>query len=124
MDHANPAERALFSDLTRLLMSMKDAPHAQVEASIEERFRAFVRAHPKRDVGTLQITLSWTLPEGAEDWAIYGTEYRTLPAQVALERCRAVAGGPADIVKFPSADLSRPMAQDSGPARIIPFPRR
>ena len=124
MDHANPAERALFSDLTRLLMSMKDAPHAQVEASIEERFRAFVRAHPNRDLGTLQITLSWTLPEGAEDWAIYGTEYRTLPAQVAPERCRAVAGAPADIVQFPSADLSRPMARDSGPARIIPLPRR
>lgn len=124
MDHANPAERALFSDLTRLLMSMKDAPHAQVEASIEERFREFVRAHPNRDVGTLQITFSWTLPEGAEDWAIYGTEYRTLPAQVAPERCRAVAGGPADIVDFPSADLSRPMGRDSGPARIIPFPRR
>ena len=124
MDHANPAERALFSDLTRLLMSMKDAPHAQVEASIEERFRAFVRAHPNRDVGTLQITLSWTLPEGAEDWAIYGTEYRTLPAQVAPERCRAVAGAPADIVEFPTADLSGPMARDSGPARIIPLPRR
>jgi hypothetical protein len=122
MDHASPAERALYSDLTRLFMSMKDAPHAQVEASIEERFRAFLRAHPDRDVGTLQITLSWTFPEGAEDWAIYRTDYRTLPAEVVPERCRAVAGAQADIVEFPGADLSRSITQVSGPARIIPLP--
>lgn len=122
MDYASPAERALYSDLTRLLMSMKDAPHAEVEASIEERFRAFVRTHPGRDAGTLQITLSWTLPEGPDEWAIYQTDYRLMPAVVHPESCRAVAGAPADVVEFPSVHLSRSFGPNCGPARIIPFP--
>jgi hypothetical protein len=124
MDHANPAERALFSDLTRLFMATKDAPQAQVEAMIEERFRAFVRAHPDCEVDTLQITLSWTLPDGADDWAIYRTDYKTLPADVAQERRRALAGAPADVVELASAHISRSMAPTSGPALIIPFPGR
>jgi hypothetical protein len=122
MDHVSPAERALYSDLTRLLMSMKDAAYAEVEALIEERFRAFLRELPGREAGTLQITLSWTLPEGADDWAIYRTEYKTLPVEA--ERCRAVAGAPANIVELPAIQLSRAMAPTCGPARIIPFPGR
>lgn len=124
MDHATPAERALYSDLTRLFMSMKDASHAEVEASVEDRFRSFVRAHPDRHVATLQITLSWTLPDGADDWAIYRTDYRTLPASSVPERRRAAAGAPADIVELPGSHLSRSTVPMSGPASIIPFPGR
>ena len=85
MDHVSPAERALYSDLTRLFMSMKDTAYAQVEACIEERFRAFLREHSGGEAGTLQITLSWTLSEGADAWAIYRTDYKTLPADVGHE---------------------------------------
>jgi hypothetical protein len=122
MTDTSPAERALFSDLTRLFMMMRDAPYTQVEAMIEERFREFARAHPDQKVGGLQITLSWTLPDGADDWAFYGTEYKTLPpAEIVAQPRRAVAGGSADIVEFPGAQLSRPIAP-GGTARIIPFP--
>src|SRR5512147_1916572 len=100
MDHASSAERALFSDLTRLFMSMKDASHAEVEASVENRFRSFVRTHPERRVATLQITLSWTLPEGADDWAIYRTDYRTLPADSIPQRRRAAVGSSADVLEL------------------------
>jgi hypothetical protein len=124
MDHVSPAERALYSDLTRLFMSMKDTAYAQVEACIEERFRAFLREHSGGEAGTLQITLSWTLSEGADAWAIYRTDYKTLPPDVGHERCRAVAGAPADIVEFPGIHLSRAVTPSSGPARIIPFPGR
>jgi hypothetical protein len=124
MDHVSPAERALYSDLTRLLMSMKDTAYAQVEALIEERFRAFLRELPGREAGTLQITLSWTLPEGADDWAIYRTDYKTLPVEADAQPCRAVAGAPANIVELPAMQLSRTVAPTSGPARIIPFPGR
>jgi hypothetical protein len=124
MEHVSPAERALYSDLTRLFMSMKDSTYAQVEACIEERFRAFLRERPGGEARTLQITLSWTLSEGADEWAIYRTDYKTLPVEVAPERCRAVAGAPADILEFPGIHLSRALAPSSGPARIIPFPAR
>ena len=122
MDHVSPAERALYSDLTRLFMSMKDASYEQVEASIEERFRAFLRERPGRQAGTLQITLSWTLSEGADEWAIYRTDYKTLPMEIRPERCRAVAGAAADILEFPGVDVSHATPR-SGPAHIIPFPR-
>jgi hypothetical protein len=124
MTHTSPAERTLFSDLTRLFMMMRDAPYTQMEAMIEERFREFARAHPDK-AGGLQITLSWTLPDGADDWAVYGTEYKTLPAaDIIPQPRRAVAGAPADIVEFPGAQLSRSNAPTGGPARILPFPGR
>jgi hypothetical protein len=125
MTHTSPAERTLFSDLTRLFMMMRDAPYTQMEAMIEERFREFARAHPDHKAGGLQITLSWTLPDGADDWAVYGTEYKTLPAaDIMPQPRRAVAGGSADIVEFPGGQLSRSIAPTGGPARILPFPGR
>lgn len=125
MTHASPAERTLFSDLTRLMMMMRDAPYTQMEAMIEERLREFARAHPEQKVGGLQITLSWTLPDGADDWAIYGTEYKTLPAaEIVPQPRRAVAGGSAAVVEFPGAQPARAIATKGGPARIIPFPGR
>lgn len=124
MTHASPAERTLFSDLTRLFMMMRDAPYTQMEAMIEERLREFARTHPDQNVGGLQITLSWTLPDGADDWAIYGTEYKTLPAVTTSQPRRAVAGDSAAVVEFPGAQLSRTIAAIGGPARIIPFPGR
>ena len=104
---------------------MRDAPYTQMEAMIEERLREFARAHPEHKVGGLQITLSWTLPDGADDWAIYGTEYKTLPAaEIVPQPRRAVAGGSAAVVEFPGAQPAPAMATKGGPARIIPFPAR
>jgi hypothetical protein len=77
------AERSLFRELTELVMSLRDAPYGSVESAIEERFRAFVReAEGPAAPRSLQLTLTWTLPEGADGWALQSTEYRTLRAEV------------------------------------------
>jgi len=120
MTEYSPAERALFSDLTRILMAMRDAPHAALEARVEERFRDFVRKSTLGQPESLQITLTWSLPEGAEEWAVYGTEYKVLPAEAPLRR-QAVGGASAD------ADLPASSASDASPrpsAEIIAFPVR
>jgi len=125
MSHT-PAERVLFSDLTQLLLSLRDARFADVEASIEERFRAFVRAQsdePGGSVASLQIAFTWTLPNGADDWAVYATEYKTLPAIAEDPPQRAAAGGgDAAIIEFPASQVSHPPAARIGPARVIAFP--
>lgn len=123
MTEPSAAERALYSDLTRLFMQMRDAPHAQVEARVEERLREFVRAHPEQRVGGLQITLTWTLPEGADDWAVYGTEYRTLPAAEPMPAPRAVACGPAVVLALPPLLQRKPVTSPRGSAQVIPFPQ-
>ncbi len=125
MSHT-PAERVLFSDLTQLLLSLRDARFADVEASIEDRFRAFVRAQsgqPGGDVASLQIAFTWTLPNGADDWAVYMTEYKTLPP-IAEDRPQraAVGGGDASIIAFPASQASHPAPARTGPARVIAFP--
>ena len=102
MTRATVAESALFKDLTRLFMTMKNSPLAELEAAIEERFRRFVRSDAGRGVNELEITLTVTLPEGPGAWAIYGTAYRTIPgepavADVASERGRASA----EVIPFP-----------------------
>lgn len=126
MSHT-PAERALFSDLTRLLLSMRDASYADVEAKIEDRFRSFVRQQTKDpvadDIGGLQITFTWTLPEGADDWAVYATEYKTVPADPPmLPRRAAAAGGGGAVIAFPAAPTHRPAVAGEVSARIIAFP--
>lgn len=125
MSHT-PAERVLFSDLTQLLLSLRDARFADVEASIEERFRAFVRTQsgdPGGDVASLQIAFTWTLPNGADDWAVYTTEYKTVAAIAEDRPQRAAAGGGgASIIDFPASLVSHPTAALTGPARVIAFP--
>jgi hypothetical protein len=121
MTEPSTDERALFSDLTRLFMAMRDAPFAQLEAQVEERVREFVRAHPEQRVGGLQITFSWALPDGADDWAVYGTEYRTLPASEPIPP-RAVACGPAIVLAMPPLPQREPAPLPCGSAQIIPFP--
>lgn len=120
MAEYSPTERALFSDLTRILMAMRDAPHAAVEARVEERFREFVRKSTLGKAESLQITLTWSLPEGADEWAVYGTEYKILPPDAPVRR-QAVGGSSA------ADDLSAPSASDASPrhsAEIIAFPQR
>lgn len=123
MSHT-PAERVLFSDLTQLLLSLRDARFADVEASIEDRFRAFVRAQSGEsggDVASLQIAFTWTLPNGADDWAVYMTEYKTLPA-IAEDRPQRAAVGDASIIAFPASGVGHPTPARTGPARVIAFP--
>lgn len=125
MTSPSPAERNLFADLARLLMSMQSASHGEVEASIEARFREFVRSRAAPDVGGLQITFTWTLPEGADDWAIYRTDYRTLPVEPVLtERVAAAGGGSAAVLDFPARPNGRAAAGGGGDARILPFRSR
>lgn len=102
MTRSNLSERAFFSDLTRLFMSMKDASFAELEAKIEERFRDYVRGCGDPSVGTLQITMTLTLPEGAGSWAVYATEYNTLPLPpVHAPRHPTTLDGSAQIIPFP-----------------------
>jgi len=125
MTSPSPAEREFFSELTRMFMSMRDAPHGELEASIEERFREFIRSRAEPGVGGLQITFTWTLPEGADDWAIYRTDYRTIPADPPIEaRMAAAGGGEAAILEFPSRPASRPAGAPYAPAQVIAFPTR
>ena len=126
MSHT-PAERVLFSDLTRLFLSLRNAPFADVEACIEDRFRSFVRAQaagdPDVDVASLQITLTWTLPDGADDWAVYATEYKTLPLMREDRSRKAAAGGlDASIIEFPAPQIRNSNPPKGVSARIIAFP--
>lgn len=118
------AERELYSDLTRLFMAMRHAPFADLEQKIEERFREFARLNPDQNAGGLQITFTLKLPDGADDWALYGTEYQTLPVEQPSTPRLAVAGGPAEIVAFPSDSAARPVAATDCAGQIISFPFR
>ncbi len=122
MSQPTTAERTLYADLTRLLMASRNTPQGEVEARIEDIFRDFMRSNPGLGVGGLQITLTWRMPEGADDWAVYGTEYQTLPAEQPQPK-RAVAGVPADVLSFPIASASRRGATPTGSAQVVPFPR-
>lgn len=124
MTEPSAAERALYTDLTRLFVTMRNAPLDQIEAQVEERLRAFVRAHPENNVGGLTITLSWTLPEGPDDWAAYGTEYRTLPASENSQPPQVVACGPAMVLAMPPAPHRKAAPVPRGSAKVLPFPRR
>jgi hypothetical protein len=126
MSHT-PAERVLFSDLTQLFSSMRNAPFADLEACIEDRFRSFVRsqaaAEPSGNVASLQITFTWTLPDGADDWAVYATEYKTLPAMREDRPRKAAAGGfEASIIEFPAPQPRSSTPPKGASARIIAFP--
>jgi hypothetical protein len=56
---------------------------------VEKRFRQFMRSNAGRDTRGLQITLAWTMADGADDWAIQGMRYDTLTDEdVATHWCR------------------------------------
>lgn len=118
-----PAERTLYADLSQLLMASRNLPQGEVDAHIEEIVRDFMRSNPELGVGGLQITFTWRMPEGADEWAVYATEYRTLPAEQP-EPLRAIAGGPAKVLAFPAPSSSDRGGTQSGSAQVIPFPRR
>ena len=89
MDTSSNEESALFADLTRIFMAMKDAPYRDVEAAVEERFRAFMGSGGGRNARGLQITLAWTMTDGADSWAVQGMRYDTLSDdEVAKHWCR------------------------------------
>jgi hypothetical protein len=89
MDGNLPQESTLFIDLTRIFMSMRGAPYGEVEEAVEKRFRQFMRSNAGRDTRGLQITLAWTMADGADDWAIQGMRYDTLTDEdVATHWCR------------------------------------
>jgi hypothetical protein len=83
MAYSKSAEQHLYSDLTRLLTKLRNEPLATVESVIEERFRAYIRAGGTNG-NKLQITLTWALPEGAESWPLYGTEYGVTEAETLI----------------------------------------
>lgn len=78
MDGTLPQETTLFTDLTRIFMEMRGDPYGKVEEAVEARFRQFMRSNAGRDARGLQITLAWTMADGADDWAIQGMRYDTL----------------------------------------------
>ena len=78
MEAPNDTKRALYSDLNWIFMGMKDASYIEVEAAVEQRLRKFMRSGAGCDVRGLQITLTWALPDGPEDWALQATAYKSL----------------------------------------------
>lgn len=80
MSNAKSEEQRLYADLTRLMTKLRNEPLATVESVIEERFRAYLRAGNGAP-NKLQITMTWALPEGADAWAMYGTEYHLASAE-------------------------------------------
>jgi hypothetical protein len=113
MTPPNDAERALYADLTALIQHMRGAPYASVEAAVEERFQAFLRAHRAGASACLEITQTMTVHDDAEPWAVYRTEYRVRSAEPP-----APAVDPADtssvqysnVVPFPAAFARRTSA--------------
>ena len=107
------AERALYADLTALMLRMRGEPLALVEAAIEQRFQDFVRKEQPDGCGSLEITYSYTVHDGAQPWTVYGTEYRIRamepPAAAArIKRARplpglAAAAATTNVIPFPTA---------------------
>jgi hypothetical protein len=103
MTMPTPAERTLYSELTQIFVAMRQAPLAEVHAAIEERFRRYLEDECRPSSGDLQITLTWSLPEGADGLALYRTEYDVEGvAPVGSRPVEAVAGrASAQIIRFP-----------------------
>lgn len=80
MEAPTDTERSLYSDLNWIFMGMKDASYVEVEAAVEQRLRKFMRSGAGCDARGLQITLTWALPDGPEDWALHATAYKALSA--------------------------------------------
>lgn len=127
MTHVKSEEQRLYADLTRLLTKLRNEPLATVETVIEERFRAYARGcggtHTK-----LQITMTWALPEGADSWAMYGTEYHLAAAEalVPAPSPMPLPHAASAVIPFPAAH--RPMHRrrrqaTPATAEIFPFPK-
>lgn len=104
-----PDERRLYVDLTRLFADMKDTSLMTFYDAIEARYRRYLSSsrHPKGSA-ELRITLTWCLPEGADGFALYRTEYRTAAA---------------DPLPEPLPESETPSTGTSS-AAVIVFPRR
>lgn len=103
------AERALYADLTQLMLRMKGESLALVEATIEERFQAFIRAHRPGRTSRLEITQTYIVHDDVEPWVEYRTEYRV------------GAEPPADHgrTRVVPAPLSAPLVERRG--NVVPF---
>ena len=75
----------------------------------------------RREDAGAPIDASGKLPDGADDWALYGTEYRTLPVEQPSAPRLAVAGGSAEIVAFPTG-APRPLTAAECAGQVIAFP--
>ncbi|MCU0838882.1 MAG: hypothetical protein MUE49_09195 [Rhodospirillales bacterium] len=109
MPRVKGAERRLYRDLSGLLAALRARPLAEVEAAIEARFRRYLGDPAHSPVDTLSVTLSWQLPEGAESWALYETEFRVEarahPAGGAAPApATAVAAG--NVIPFPASSAA------------------
>jgi hypothetical protein len=76
MPLADPAQRRLYRDLAALLNRLRMGPFANLDRAIEDRFRRFLKRGTRSPCDTLSVTFSWQLPEGADSWALYATEFR------------------------------------------------
>lgn len=101
MPRASGAERRLYRDLSGLLHGLRAGSFADLERAIEERFRRYLGDARRSPGDTLSVTFSWQLPEGADSWALYGTEFQI-----------EARGGPAG---------DEPAAASGN---VIPFPTR
>ena len=89
MDGTMPQETNLYKDLTRIFMKMRGEPYRKLEEAVEERFRQFMRSNAGKGARGLEITLAWTMVDGADDWAIQGMRYDTLTDEdLATHWCR------------------------------------
>jgi len=132
MSNAKSEEQRLYADLTRLMTKLRNEPLATVESVIEERFRAYIRAG-KDAPNKLQITMTWALPEGADAWAMYGTEYHLAAAETLVPAPPPVAEmRPSEnaVIPFPAArphggrtDRQAKPATGTAAAKIFSFPK-
>lgn len=106
------AERALYADLTQLMMRMKGESLALVEAAIEERFQAFVREQKPGRTSRLQIIQTYVLHDDDEPWAEYQTEYR-------IDAAPLPNGAAAQVAS--TTPLPNPLNQVRG--NVVPFSR-
>lgn len=109
MPRADAAERRLYRDLSGLLAELRAGPFADLERAIEERFRRYLGDARRSPGDTLSVTFSWQLPEGADSWALYGTEFQIeMRGNPAGEQPEAAAGNAADnVIPFPAPPRER-----------------
>lgn len=112
MPRANGTERRLYRDLSGLISTLRSRPFADLEQAIEAQFRRYLGDKRRSPGDTLALTLSWQLPEGAELWALYGTEFR-------IE-----ARGVVDPLADPEPDAGTVSDEVAAGAKVIAFPNR
>ncbi len=108
MLQAETTEARFYQELTQFLSELKHLPLTEIEAEIERRFRLLLRASCAGNGRTLHVTFTWTLPEGADGWAMYGT---------------ACAVRPDTDVSRPPLPLRTERLAPSRDCQVIPFPK-